>query len=79
MDIEKTRSVARNALEFCKMRNFNTDRCILIDMGIHSGIKRLLVWNLQGDPLERSYLVGHGCCNGPWSGDHSREAPVFSI
>ncbi len=33
---------AKEALEYCKNKGFNTDFCILVDMGIHSGKDRCL-------------------------------------
>lgn len=78
VDMEKTRTKAMEAREFCRSKNFNTEFCILIDMGLHSGIKRFFVWDLKGDSIVSSYLVGHGSCDGPWKEDLSKETPRFS-
>jgi hypothetical protein len=43
---------AEQALTFCKAQNFNTDICILIDMSLHSGVKRLIVWNFKRNRLK---------------------------
>lgn len=77
-DHKVLRAKAKEALTFCKAKKFNTDFCILIDMSIHSGAKRFFVWDLKGDSVQYSFLVGHGCCNNPWSQDASKDSPNFS-
>ncbi len=77
-NIETLRAKAKEALIFCKTKKFNTDFCILIDMSVHSGVKRFFVWDLNGDSAMHSFLVGHGCCNNPWSQDASKDSPNFS-
>ncbi len=77
-DLQILRTKAKEALAFCKTKKFNTDFCILIDMSIHSGAKRFFVWDLKGDSVQYSFLVGHGCCNNPWSQDASKDSPNFS-
>jgi hypothetical protein len=78
VNIEKTKQKAKEALVFCTSKNFNTDFCILIDMSIHSGLKRFFVWDFQKDTITYSFLVGHGCGDNPWSKDLSKDKPVFS-
>jgi hypothetical protein len=78
IDIESTRAKASLALEFCKTKNFNTDFCILIDMSLHSGVKRFMVWDFKKDDIANAFLVGHGCCDNPWNSDQSKETPKFS-
>jgi hypothetical protein len=73
-----TRARATQALAFCKKRNFNTNFCILIDMSLHSGVKRFFVWDFKKDSVAHSFLVGHGCCDNPWNSDGSKTSPVFS-
>lgn len=77
-DIESTRIKAKQALEFCKKKNFNQDWCILIDMKLHSGVKRFFIWDFNKDTISHSFLVSHGCCNEPWNYDSSKENPTFS-
>jgi len=77
-DHKVLRAKAKEAAAFCKTKKFNTDFCILIDMSIHSGAKRFFVWDLKGDSIIYSFLVGHGCCNNPWSRDDSKDSPSFS-
>ena len=78
IDLDKTRKKAQEALSFCKAKNYNTDYCVLIDMSLHSGVKRFFVWDFKRDTLDRQFLVAHGCCNQPWSQDASRKKPAFS-
>lgn len=72
------RSKASEALAFCKKRGYNTQMCVLIDMSIHSGKKRLVVWDFTHDSLMHRFMVSHGCCNMPWSLDWSKDNPSFS-
>ena len=78
VNIEKTRTKANEALTFCTNKNFNTDFCILIDMSLHSGVKRFFIWDFRKDTIVESFLVGHGCGDNPWSYDLSKEKPTFS-
>jgi len=73
-----TKQKAAEALQFCKSNKMNEKVCILIDMSIHSGLRRFFVWDFEKDTISYSFLVGHGCCNNPWSEDDSKENPVFS-
>lgn len=78
VNIERTRAKASEALTFCKGKNFNTEFCILIDMSLHSGVKRFFIWDFQKDTITHSFLVGHGCGDNPWSLDLSKDKPTFS-
>jgi hypothetical protein len=77
-DVNKTKLKANEALQFCESKHLNTDFCILIDMGLHSGIKRFFVWDFKTDFISKQYLVGHGCGSNAWSKDHSKDNPKFS-
>lgn len=78
LDYEKTRNKANAALLFCKEKNFNTDFAILIDMSLHSGVNRFVVWDFAKDTIVQLCLVGHGSGQNPWNNDFSKENPVFS-
>ena len=78
IDISKTNQKAKEALEFCKAKNFNTDFCILIDMSLHSGLKRFFIYDFKKNEISQQYLVGHGCGNSSWSADYTKENPTFS-
>ena len=77
-DISRTNQKAKEALEYCKANNFSTDFCILIDMGLHSGINRFFVYDFKKNEISQQYLVGHGCGTESWSTDSTKENPDFS-
>lgn len=77
-DLSRIKIKAEEALQFCTSRKFNTDFCILIDMSLHSGVKRFFVWDFKSDSIAKEYLVGHGCGTNSWSKDDSRSNPEFS-
>ena len=72
------KSKASEALDFCRANNMNTDFCILIDMSIHSGLKRMILWDFNQEKVEASFLVSHGCGDAPWGFDLTKENPSFS-
>lgn len=78
LDLERTKAKANEAYNFVKSSNYNTDFCILVDMSVHSGLKRFLIWDFNNNEIQDSFLVSHGCCDGRWSSDHSKENPTFS-
>lgn len=78
INVDKAKSKAGEALKFCLSKGFNTDFCILIDMSVHSGVKRLLVWDFKNNSVSKKYLVGHGCGANLWSSDGSKNDPEFS-
>lgn len=72
------RSKAQAAKAFCNKRDFNTKFCLLIDMSLHSGLKRFFVWDLKGDSIMHRFMVAHGCCDSPWSYAFTKDDPGFS-
>ena len=78
LDKSKTLKKGKEALEFSKTKAFSTDFCILIDMSLHSGIKRFLIFDFKNNEIKKSYLVGHGCGNAAWSADDTKDNPTFS-
>lgn len=74
----KTKEKAQSALAYNKKFGFNERFCILIDMSIHSGLKRFVVWNFKKDTIVYSFLVGHGCCDNSWNDDESSAKAKFS-
>lgn len=73
MLMEKLKLKSDSALLFCEKEKLNTDFCILVDMKIHSGKKRLFVWDMQADTLIESSLCAHGYGQGS-----TVKIPVFS-
>ena len=62
VDLKKIEQKAKEALTFCENKNYNTDYCILIDMSLHSGVKRLFLWNFKTNIIEYSValpFLGH--------------------
>ncbi len=76
--LPNTKQKAAEAFAYCKVNKFNVDFCILIDMRIHSGLKRFFVWDFNKDTITHSFLVSHGCGSNPWATDYTKENPVFS-
>ncbi|PIF44771.1 L,D-transpeptidase-like protein [Chryseobacterium sp. 52] len=77
-DLLKITEKAEEALKFCASKKLSTDFCILIDMSLHSGIKRFFIWDFKTQSVLKEYLVGHGCGSNPWSLDGSKDHPKFS-
>jgi len=74
----KTKEKVQEALDYCEANGFNSNLSILIDMSVHSGKNRLMLWDLKAESLLYSCLVSHGCGTQPWTTDASKENPVFS-
>ncbi|MBN4052009.1 murein L,D-transpeptidase catalytic domain family protein [Cytophagaceae bacterium AH-315-L13] len=68
---------AIEALAFCKKNKMDTNFCILIDMGIHSGKNRLFVWDFKANKVAHKGLCSHGSCNGSNGPGYSYEKAVF--
>jgi hypothetical protein len=77
LDINRLKEKGAIAFEFCKNHKLDTTYCILIDMSIHSGKNRIVVWDFKSDQIMDQGLVSHGCCDLPWGGDLSRTNPEF--
>lgn len=78
LDLIKTKKKAEEALKFCRNKKMNTNFCILIDMSLHSGVNRFIIWDFNKNKITKKYLVGHGCGTNSWSKDESKENPKFS-
>jgi hypothetical protein len=78
LDLIKTKKKVEEALAFCKSKKMNTDFCILIDMSLHSGLSRFMIWDFKEKKISNKYLVGHGCGSNRWSSDESKNNPKFS-
>jgi hypothetical protein len=66
------------ALRYAKSHNLSTSVCVFIDMRIHSGKKRLFLYDLQHKKILQSGLCSHGCGEAPWGEDETKETPLFS-
>jgi len=76
--ISRFRTKAAIAQEYCEKNKMNTDFCLLFDAKLHSGRNRLFIWDFRKDSITGMGLCAHGCCDGPWGEDESKETPVFS-
>lgn len=78
IDFKRTKFKAEEALQYCKKNKFNQNFCILVDMSIHSGLNRLILWDFKKDSILYTCLVGHGSWINQWSRDFSKTNPKFS-
>ena len=75
-DIDDT-TYYNEAKEYCKKNNLKQDQFILIDLGVHSGLKRFFVYDFDKEKVSKSYIVSHGCGDNNWSGTSTKEnAPL---
>jgi len=65
------------AFDYCRQAEMDTSFMILIDMRLHSGRKRLFVYDFASEAIIDSGMVSHGCCDGDWGEDDSKDSPVF--
>lgn len=78
LHFEQIKNRAKKAEVYCLENQMNTDICLLADMSLHSGKKRMVVWDFRKDTIVASGLVSHGCGNHPWGKDFSKSKPAFS-
>lgn len=70
-------SYVNEAKSYCQKNNLNKDKFILIDLDLHSGLKRFFVYDLKSKKKTKSYMVSHGCGDHMWSWTSSKEkAPI---
>lgn len=78
VNMNRLKQKAKAAKVYCNKKRFNDRICILIDMSLHSGLKRFFVWDLKADTLLYKFMVAHGCCDSPWSYSNTKDNPGFS-
>ena len=61
--MERLKDKAKLAKAYCIKNNMDLEVCILVDMQIHSGKKRLFLWDFKGDSILKSGVCSHGTCN----------------
>lgn len=69
---------ALQAKTFCTKEGMNQNYAILIDMSIHSGKKRLFVWDFNQNKMIKKGMCSHGSGPKSWSNDDSKINPRFS-
>jgi hypothetical protein len=75
--IERLKEKAHLAKIYCAKNKLNTSKCILVDMNIPSGKKRLFLWDLKGDSILKSGVCSHGTCDNLATYDPNK-TPQFS-
>ena len=66
------------AQQYCEENNLNQKLFFLIDLGIHSGLKRFFIYDLKNKKLLNSFLVSHGCGNSSWGATYTKENAAIS-
>lgn len=60
MSTERFRRRATELLEYCREHGFNTHIALLWDLSLHSGRRRLALWNFDDDRAEHIFVASHG-------------------
>lgn len=68
---------AEEALAYCETNDMNMDQCILVDMSLHSGKYRLVVYDFKEKTILNTGICSHGSCDGNGR-TGSYEKAVFS-
>ena len=55
---------ATEALAYCQANRMDTTHCILINMDIHSGKNRLVLWGFDANMAQENGICCHGSCDG---------------
>lgn len=71
-------SYFKEAQEYCKKNNLNQKTFFLIDLGVHSGLKRFFVYDFKKDKILKSYMVSHGCGDNRWGATSTKESALIS-
>jgi len=71
-------SYFNEAQQYCDENNLNQKLFFLIDLGIHSGLKRFFIYDLKNKKLLQSFLVSHGCGNSAWGATYTKENAEIS-
>lgn len=66
------------AKEYCSKNNLNQDIFILIDLGIHSGLKRFFIYDFKTKIISDSFMVSHGCGDSAWGETLTKENASIS-
>lgn len=78
IDTAAFRLKAKEALFYAQKHKMSTNRCILISMKIHSGLRRWIEWDFKKGQIVSATMVTHGCGTKAWSADGSKIQPQFS-
>jgi len=75
--INRLKVKAKEAKVYAQQNGLNTNMCVLVDMSIHSGKKRLFLWSFKGDSILKSAVCSHGTCDNLSNYDMDK-SPQFS-
>lgn len=78
VDIVKLKRYSKEANQFSQKKQLNTQFFLLVDIGLHSGIKRFFIWDFKKDTIVNSFLVSHGCGKNAWARDYSKDTASVS-
>lgn len=78
IDTQKIKRKAKEAYQYVGSKNMSKDWCILIDMSLHSGVKRWIQWDFKHNKIISEAITTHGCGTKNWANDHSKTKPSFS-
>jgi hypothetical protein len=68
----------KEARQYCRENNWNQDKFILIDLGIHSGLKRFFIYDFKKNKILKSFMVSHGCGDSAWGETYTKENTQIS-
>lgn len=71
-------SFYKKAKQYCRQNNLNQDKFILIDLDIHSGLKRFFIYDFKKNKILKSFMVSHGCGNSAWGETYTKENTQIS-
>ncbi|STO15184.1 Uncharacterised protein [Flavobacterium hibernum] len=67
----------KEAKQYSQRNNLNQNKFILIDLGVHSGLKRFFIYDFKQNKISKSYIVSHGCGDNRWGATMSKDkAPI---
>lgn len=83
LEIKKTpnknyKSYSKEAFLFCKKNKLESNYFLLVDLGVHSGKKRLFKYDFKKDTIVSSYMVSHGCGDSMWGQTFTKDEPKIS-
>lgn len=65
------------AQQYCQKNNLNQDKFILIDLGLHSGLKRFFIYDFKLNKVIKTFMVSHGCGASVWGKTFTKDnAPI---
>lgn len=71
-------SYYEEAKHYSIKNNLNQDKFILIDLGLHSGLKRFFIYDFKTKVISNSFMVSHGCGDSAWGETFTKENPLIS-